>query len=220
MLNSEEIGTRLAALRKKRGMQQPQVAELLGLSGKGSISNIEKGRQRLTIEQLADLSRIYRAPVEYILWGDQRDQASKEVQAILESPLTRVPILEDTIAGGPGSEIDFSKVSDWAQVSSWRLKRHHSYYFLRVTGDSMEPLLRKGSLILVNLNRRDPRQLRDRLVAAYLPNENGATVKILQEEERGRYWILHPTNPTYKDRVVSKKEEEFQVAAVEATYLE
>lgn len=217
MLNWKEIGKRLTDLRKKKELQQPQVAELLGLSGKGSISNIEKGRQRLTTEQLADLSKIYRAPLEYILWGEE--QSSKEVQAGAESPLTRVPILEDTIAAGPGSDIDFSNVSDWAQVSSWRLKRQHRYYFLRVTGDSMEPLLRKGSLILVNLDRNDPKQLRDRLVAAYLPNENGATVKILREEERGQYWILHPVNPAYKDRVVSKREDEFQIAAVEATYL-
>ena len=72
----------------------------------------------------------------------------------------------------------------------------------------------------MNLSRQDPNRLKEKLVAAYLPNERGATVKILQEEEKGKYWILHPVNPTYKDRVVSKHEEGFQVAAVAATFLE
>jgi len=85
---------------------------------------------------------------------------------------------------------------------------------------SIEPLLHRGALILVNLSRQDPNRLKEKLVAAYLPNERGATVKILQEEEKGKYWILHPVNPVYKDRVVSKREEGFQVAAVETTFLE
>lgn len=72
----------------------------------------------------------------------------------------------------------------------------------------------------MNLSRQDPNRLKEKLVAAYLPNERGATVKILQEEEKGKYWISHPVNPTYKDRVVSKREEGFQVTAVEATFLE
>lgn len=33
---------------------------------------------------------------------------------------------------------------------------------------------------------------------AYLPNEEGATVKILREEEKGRFRILHARNPLYK----------------------
>ena len=84
----------------------------------------------------------------------------------------------------------------------------------------MEPFLHKRALILVNSHWQDLKRLEEKLVAAYLPNERGATVKILQEEEKGKYWILHPVNPTYRDRVVSKREEGFQVAAVEATFLE
>jgi len=72
----------------------------------------------------------------------------------------------------------------------------------------------------VNLSRQDPTRLKEKLVAAYLPNERGATVKILQEEEKRKYWILHPVNPAYRDRVVSKREEGFQGAAVEAIFLE
>ena len=82
----------------------------------------------------------------------------------------------------------------------------------------MQSVLQPGDLILVNLARNDPSRLRNRVVAAYLPNERGATVKVLREDESKRFWILHPYNPEHADRVVSKKEEGFQVAAVEVMF--
>lgn len=131
----------------------------------------------------------------------------------------KIPIIEDRLATGPLSALDFSRVEDWARVPAWKLKRNASYCMIRVTGNSMEPQLRKEDLILVNLSRRDPNRLKEKVVAAWLPDEEGATVKILREEERGRYWILHARNPEYKDGVVPKGLEGFQVAAVEAAWL-
>ncbi len=83
----------------------------------------------------------------------------------------------------------------------------------------MEPQLRNGDLLLVNLTRNDPNRLKEKLVAAYLPDEEGATVKVLREDAVGRFWVLHARNPVYKDRVVPKDLDGFQVAAVEAAWL-
>ena len=157
-------------------------------------------------------------PVYEILKVDDRQERLPGTEEV-EIKMIRVPILEDKIAAGPGRSLDFKRIEDWARVPRWKLKRGNSYYMIRVTGDSMEPQLRKGDLILINLTRRDPNRLKEKLVAAYLPDEEGATVKILREEEKGRFWILHARNPLYKDRVIPKDIEGFQVAAVEAAWL-
>ncbi len=83
----------------------------------------------------------------------------------------------------------------------------------------MEPQLRSGDLLLINLTRNDPNRLKEKLVAAYLPDEEGATVKVLREDAAGHFWVLHARNPVYKDRVVPKDLDGFQVAAVEAAWL-
>ena len=133
--------------------------------------------------------------------------------------LVRVPILEDRIAAGPGRSIDFAKIEDWARIPRSKLKRGNSYYMLRVTGESMEPQLHAGDLILVNLTRRDPNRLKGKVVAAWLGDIEGATVKVLEEDEQRKFWVLHPRNRLYKEIVIPKNQEEFQVAAVEAGWL-
>ncbi len=83
----------------------------------------------------------------------------------------------------------------------------------------MEPQLRSGDLLLINLTRNDPNRLKEKLVAAYLPDEEGATLKVLREDAAGRFWVLHARNPVYKDRVVPKNPEGFWVAAADAAWL-
>ncbi len=57
-------------------------------------------------------------------------------------------------------------------------------------------------------------------MAAWLGDVEGVTVKVLCEDERKKLWVLHPRNSSYQDIVVSKGEDEnFQVASVEATWL-
>ena len=117
-----------------------------------------------------------------------------------------MPILEDRIAAGMGSVIDESRVKEWVLVPSWQLRRGARYCCLQITGDSMEPSLRGGALVLVNLDRHDPTRLVGRLVASYIPND-GAVVRELWEDETRRYWILWARNPEHKDRIVRKDDE-------------
>jgi transcriptional regulator with XRE-family HTH domain len=50
------MGTTLKALRKMRGMTQQQVSDATGLS-RTSITNIESGRQTVTLENLMKIAR-------------------------------------------------------------------------------------------------------------------------------------------------------------------
>ena len=50
--------TQLAALRKKAGLDQAEVAESLGLT-RTSISNFERGIQSISIDKVAPLAKLY-----------------------------------------------------------------------------------------------------------------------------------------------------------------
>ena len=53
-----EIGARLRAAREQAGLSQGQVARLLKLH-RPSITEVEAGRRRVSVEELAELARIY-----------------------------------------------------------------------------------------------------------------------------------------------------------------
>lgn len=238
-LDPLQVGQRIKDIRGYRS--QGKFGALLKVS-QNAVKNYEKGRlpSAEMLEAIAKLDPSQRG-ARWLLTGEssKRNETGlvaesatayevlkvEELEQRLpglektEISLMRVPILEDRIAAGPGRALDFSKIEDWARVPRWRLKRGNSYYMLRVTGDSMEHQLHAGDLILVNLTRRDPNRLKGKVVAAWLGDIEGATVKILEEDEQKRFWVLHPRNRLYKDIVIPKDHGEFQVAAVEAAWL-
>ena len=58
--------TTLAALRKKAGLNQIEVAEQLGLT-RTSISNIERGVQAITLDKIKPMADLYNIP-EYEMY--------------------------------------------------------------------------------------------------------------------------------------------------------
>ena len=62
---------RIKALRKKKGVTQTQLGEILGV-GQKSISMIEKGMCNPTMSQLVALSDYFEVSTDYILKGDEK----------------------------------------------------------------------------------------------------------------------------------------------------
>ena len=61
-----QVGRRVRALRGKRGLTQEALASLVDLT-RTSITNIEKGRQKLLLHTLVDLAKALRVePVELL----------------------------------------------------------------------------------------------------------------------------------------------------------
>lgn len=62
---------RIKALRKKKGITQTELGEILGV-GQKSISMIEKGMCNPTMSQLVALSDYFKVSTDYILKGDEK----------------------------------------------------------------------------------------------------------------------------------------------------
>lgn len=64
-----QLGERIAALRKERGLTQAQLADILGYSQQ-QILSFEKGRRRVSVSALLELSRVLSVSVEQLLGAE------------------------------------------------------------------------------------------------------------------------------------------------------
>jgi transcriptional regulator with XRE-family HTH domain len=69
-VTKEEIGQRLKAVRQRRGLTQAKLARLLGTL-QSNVSDIERGARKPTLQQLVNLSRALKVPVDEILSPDK-----------------------------------------------------------------------------------------------------------------------------------------------------
>ena len=77
--NADEFGKRLKQIRKKRGMTQETLAELLCLSA-DSISNYENGRTTCMPEHVTKICQILNISADYLYLGLEKEllQSSRE----------------------------------------------------------------------------------------------------------------------------------------------
>ena len=67
-----ELGYKVKLLRKRRGLKQDDLAEVLELS-RGQISNLEKGRRNLNLRQLKKLCDYFKVDISYFLMSETTD---------------------------------------------------------------------------------------------------------------------------------------------------
>jgi transcriptional regulator with XRE-family HTH domain len=93
-----EIGARIQQARKERGLTQEELAEMASFS-KRSLQDYETG---VTIphQHMAEIGRLLRKPVEWFLYGDDKDEAGKldEVLSQLQRLRDEVGSLQQQIA--------------------------------------------------------------------------------------------------------------------------
>lgn len=64
-----ELGDKVKLLRKRRGLKQDDLAELLELS-RGQISNLESGRRNLSLRQLEKLCEYFKVDISYFFMSN------------------------------------------------------------------------------------------------------------------------------------------------------
>lgn len=69
---NSELGEKVKLLRKKRGLKQDDLAEVLKLS-RSQISNLESGRRNLNLRQLEKLCEYFMVDISYFLMSETTD---------------------------------------------------------------------------------------------------------------------------------------------------
>ena len=71
MYDAKIVGERIKELRKNKGLTQSQVAEILCISDKSTVSKIENGIKPLSIDNAITLATLFGVSLDYLLRGER-----------------------------------------------------------------------------------------------------------------------------------------------------
>lgn len=153
---------KIKELRRIRKLTQVSLGSLVGLSG-AAISDYERGVSEPPIEKLLQFSRYFDVTVEELLGEKKTDVVSEpepiyitdnvgHIQANISELYIQVPFLTARAQAGMPTitfdDCDLSHIDDSYPVLSSLLRLTERHIVIEITGDSMEPGIRSGAMVL------------------------------------------------------------------------
>lgn len=176
-------------LRIERGLTQKQLAEILDVD-RTTIVKYETGKNGPSSEQLEKLANFFGTSTDYLLGRGSQSQPEA-------TGGVWIPVLGRVAAGVPIQAIE--EIEDYEEITK-EMARKGEYFALRVKGDSMEPKISNGDVVIVR--QQDDCDTGD--TAIVIVNGEEATVKRIKKSPEGL--MLIPTNPAYEPLFFSNKE--------------
>lgn len=173
---------RLKEIRRQFGLSQLELAKRLRVS-RSTIAMWETGGSNPDNEALMRISSIFDVSVDYLLGREgQKNNAASNGSV-------KIPVLGDVRAGLPMEAVE--NILDYEEISP-DMAAHGDYFALRIRGDSMEPRIHEGDVVIV---RRQP-DVDSGDLAIVLVNGDSATIKRVRKLNDGI--MLIPFNPSYE----------------------
>ena len=191
------LGTIIHDRRKQLGLTLEDVGNYVGVN-KGTVKKWETGYiQNMRRDKISLLSELLHIdPITFI----SHDQSDLESNA----PAVRIPVYGKVAAGIPITAItDYSEddPDDWEEIPA-QMARGGEYIALRIQGDSMEPRIRKGDVVIVRIQE----QVESGDVAIVFVNGEDATCKRVRLSDAGLTLISN--NPIYEPMFFTPEEVE------------
>ena len=184
---------RLRELRLSRGLTLQQVADYVGLQ-KAAIYKYEHGLtvnpKRSLIEKLAVLFQV--SPSYLLGINDDEEKSDSVTKGV------RIPVLGNVAAGIPITAV--TDVEDWEEIPE-KLASSGTYFALRIKGQSMEPRIKDGDVVIV----RQQSDVDTGDVAIVLVNGDEATVKEIKKLDTG-IMLIGWNTAVYSPRFYSAKD--------------
>ena len=178
---------RLRTLRKSRNLTQNKLADDLKIS-KSTISMYENGNREPDFETLEVIADYFNVSLGSLISSVAPQRSTQGVS---------VPVLGYVRAGIPIEAVE--EVLDYEEISQ-EMAAQGEYFALSIKGDSMEPKISEGDVVIV----RKQDVVENGELAVVLVNGNDATVKRFYKNDNGV--TLISTNPVYPPFVYSKKD--------------
>ena len=179
---------KLKELRTAKGLTQAKLAEKLNLS-RSTIAMYETEQSEPDVNTLKAMATFFGVSLDYLLEQDE------------ETKVCKIPIVGTIPAGIPLEAIE--EIIDYEEISP-ELQRSGKYIGLKVKGESMEPLINDGDVVILKqcseANSGD-------IVAVYV-NGYDATLKRLKLEDNGLWLLPENPNSNFKPQFYSKKDVE------------
>jgi repressor LexA len=183
-MNYAAIGDRIRQKRKEIGLTQKELAAKVSLS-EGSVSKYENGKvEDATNTKLNEFAQALGVDIGWLLGIPLRSK-------------NKVPVLGRVRAGIPIEAIE--EILDYEEIPQ-DMASNGDYFALRITGNSMEPRICDGDIVIVK--RQSDVESGD--IAIVLVNGSDATCKKLVKHENGISLIAF--NSAYEPRFFTNEE--------------
>ncbi len=170
---------RVKLLREEKGLNQADIGKLLGLTSQ-AVGLYENGKRDIPTKHIIELANFFNVTVDYLLCKTDSRNAIVHV--------AKIPVLGTVRAGYDW--LAEENIIDYITLKE-NIPNVKEYYALRITGDSMLPLLSEGDLVIVH----DQDDVESGQTAVILINGEEATVKKVIKTNEGIE--LHSMNPYY-----------------------
>lgn len=183
-----EIGKRIREKREAIGMTQEELASKLGYKNKSSIAKIETGANDIIQSKVVEFANILGTTVAYLMGWDEPAPSRKGVI---------INVLGRVAAGIPLEAIE--DIIDTEEISE-EMAKTGEFFGLQIDGDSMEPRMQKGDVVIVR--KQEDAESGDIVIA--MINGDDATCKRLRKYRDGIELISN--NPSYEPMFFSNEE--------------
>lgn len=189
---TKDLSQKIYELRKHHELTLEQVADVVGV-GKSTVRKWETGMiANMRRDKIALLAKALHTTPAYLMgWEDDNT---------IEDTLSprRIPVLGYVAAGIPIEAIE--DIIDYEDLSPELLKGGAEYFALKIKGQSMEPKISDGDVVIV---RKQP-DVDSGQIAIVCVNGDEATCKKVMKQENGI--LLLPLNPAYAPTFYSNED--------------
>jgi len=193
-MDDKAFGRRLAEVRKKHRITQQQLADALGVHVT-TVAKIESSVRKPSFELLTKIAGFFNVSLDYLLGKTDDPRPLLEgigTQLYPEENFIEIPVYNGARAGNEGAYPDGSTIIEYVKIP----RDINGKFGVKVFGDSMEPEIKSGDVVVVNPDA--PYGNGDRVVIVlgdpYFV-EPAAVVKIYREQRGVRY--LQSLNEVY-----------------------
>ena len=167
--------------REAAGLSQKQVSLELNVSAP-TVCEWEKGKKHPNSENLRKLAKLYNVTTDYLLGrSDEHGETSSNAK--------KIPVLGNVAAGLPISAVE--NILDYEEISE-DMARTGEFFALRIKGNSMEPKISDGDVVIV----RQQDDVESGQVAIVLINGDDATCKKFVKHDNGISLVSYnPSHP-------------------------
>lgn len=183
----------LKYLREKHGMEQIELANLLGRKSSSSISEWESGKYLPKIGVLSQIASIFHVELDDLM---NKDLSFKPTNLIPIKQTKLIPVIGTIACGSP----IFAEQNIIDTVAfPVELLPSGEVFFLQANGDSMEPDIKDGSYVMI---RKQEDVENGEIAAVLLNGDEDSTLKRVRK--MGDTILLEAINDEYEPYLVNE----------------
>lgn len=176
------IGHRIKQRREELGISQEELARRMGYKNRSTIAKIEGEVNDLSQSKVRAFAQVLDTTTAYLMGWEGASPAQEPTTGAV------IPVRGRVAAGLPITAVE--EVIDYEEIPQ-KMALSGEYIALKIKGDSMEPKMSEGDVVIVRLQP----DVENGETAVVLVNGDDATVKKVKKIPGGL--LLVPNNPAY-----------------------